>query len=107
MIYHITTPVEFTKFDDKDFFEASSLFTEGFIHCSTQEQLAETAKRYYSGTVEILVLEIDEEKLVSELRYELSRNGEEFPHIYGRINKQAIINKISYFNLNGNFNIGS
>ncbi len=105
MIYHITIPTEYALFDGKDFFEAASLRSEGFIHCSTREQLGDTAKRYYSKVTDILVLEIDEEKLSSELKYELASNGKEFPHIYGRLNKEAVLNKKSFFNIDGKFNI--
>jgi uncharacterized protein (DUF952 family) len=105
MIYHITTPSEFAKFDDKDYYEAVSLHTEGFIHCSTLIQLKATAERYHSKTPEILALSIDEQKLSSDLEYELAGTGEEFPHIYGRINKNAIVEQKIYANAGGTFNI--
>ena len=106
MIYHITTSIEYAKFDDKDYYEAVSLHTEGFIHCSTLNQIKATAERYYSKTPEILVLGIDEQQLTSDLEYELAATmGEEFPHIYGRINKSAIIEQQVYSNTNGHFEI--
>jgi uncharacterized protein (DUF952 family) len=91
MFYHITTPENWAKFADKDFYEAESLKTEGFIHASFDRQLEETLKIHYKGVREVLLLKIDSEKLTSKLVVEKSRNGEDFPHIYGAINKSAII----------------
>lgn len=91
MIYHITTPINYAKFDAQDYYEADSLHSEGFIHCSTVNQLQGTAERYYSNEPEIVLLYIDESKLISELKYEMAKIGEEFPHVFGVINKSAIV----------------
>ena len=91
IFYHITTAENWAKFADKDFYEAESLKTEGFIHASFDEQLEETLKIHYKGVREVLLLTVDSEKLTSKLIVEKSRNGEDFPHIYGAINKSAIV----------------
>lgn len=91
IFYHITTPENWAKFADEDFYQAESLKTEGFIHASFAEQLEETLKIHYKGVREVLILTVDSEKLTSKLSVEKSRNGEEFPHIYGAINKAAIV----------------
>jgi uncharacterized protein (DUF952 family) len=88
--YHITTPEQWAKFRDKDFYEAESLQTEGFIHASFAEQLEETLKTHYKNVAQVLLLTIDSDLLTSKLVVEKSRNGEDFPHIYGAINKSAI-----------------
>ena len=61
-IYHIVTPEVWSKFKDKDFYEASSLQTEGFIHCSFAEQIETVLNRYYKNTERVLLLEIETEK---------------------------------------------
>ncbi len=91
IFYHITTPEKWVEFADKDFYEAESLKTEGFIHASFAEQLEETLKIYYQGAREVLILTVDSEKLTSKLIVEKSRNGEDFPHVYGAINKSAFV----------------
>lgn len=92
MIYHITLYNDFAKYIDEDYYEAESLKTESFIHCSTKSQVAATIKRYYSNQVAVLLLHIDEAKLTSPLKYELATSvNENFPHIYGQINKDAIV----------------
>ncbi len=91
IFYHITTPEQWAKFSDKDFYKAESLQTEGFIHASFADQLEETLKIYYKGVSKVLILTIDADSLTSNLVVEKSRNGEDFPHIYGAINKSAIV----------------
>ena len=91
LIYHIVTPEVWENFKDKDSYEAESLTTEGFIHCSFAEQLDGVLQRYYKDAEKVLILTIDTEKLTSELINEPSTNNEIYPHIYGEINKSAII----------------
>ncbi len=90
-IYHIVTPEVWENFKDGDFYEAESLQTEGFIHCSFHEQLETVLQRYYADAEKILILEIDTEKLDSKLVEEPSTNNEIYPHIYGAINRAAIV----------------
>ena len=91
-VYHIVTPEVWEKFKDKDFYYATSLKTEGFIHCSFAEQLNGVLQRYYRDEEKVLILTLDAEKLTSELIDEPSTNNEIYPHIYGKINKSAVVN---------------
>ena len=69
----------------KGLYTAPSLKTEGFIHCSTHEQLIKSATLHFSEEQELVVLFILPKKVESILKYELSRSEELFPHIYGPI----------------------
>ncbi len=89
-IYHIVLPETWEKFKDLDFYEAESLQTEGFIHCSFAEQIEGVLERYYQGAERVLILTVEPEKLTSKLVNEPSINNEIYPHIYGKINRQAI-----------------
>ena len=91
-IYHIVTPEVWETFKDKDFYYAPSLKTECFIHCSFAEQLDGVLQRYYRDEEKVLILTLDAEKLTSELVNEPSTNNEIYPHIYGKINKSAVVN---------------
>lgn len=92
LIYHITTPNLWKPYAFLDFYEAPSLQEEGFIHASKADQLQATAERYYDNEPEIILLTIDTTLLAAALVYEEAPNRkEEFPHIYGKLNKDAII----------------
>jgi uncharacterized protein (DUF952 family) len=88
--YHITTPEQWAKFQDKNFFEAESLATEGFIHGSYAAQLEETLALYYKNVLQVMLLDINPARLRVEYKVEESRGGAFFPHIYGQMNKSAI-----------------
>ena len=90
-IYHIVTPEVWDKFKNEDFYEAESLQTEGFVHCSFAEQLEMVLERYYKDAEKVLILEIETDELTSKLVNEPSTNDEIYPHIYGKINKNAIV----------------
>jgi uncharacterized protein (DUF952 family) len=66
---------------------------DGFIHCTRgEEQLAIVANRYYrNDRREWSVLVIDETAVSSEIKYELGADGVLYPHIYGALNREAVI----------------
>ena len=92
MIYHVTTKANWDKAVAAGFYEAPSLHTEGFIHNSTAAQVQGVLERYYAGKTNLVLLHIEEIKLTAELKYELAPSvNEEFPHIFGVINIDAIV----------------
>lgn len=92
LIYHITTEQDWEAAKRKGFYTAPSLETEGFIHTSEVQQVAGVLQRYYQGKTDLIKLVINTEKLTSELKYELAPSvNENFPHIYGPINLDAVI----------------
>jgi len=91
LIYHIVMPEVWEKFKDENFYEAESLQTEGFIHCSYRNQLEDVLERYYKNAQSVFVLHINPHLLTSELIAESSTNREIYPHVYGKINRSAII----------------
>lgn len=92
IIYHITTAEEWKQANINGFYEAASLETEGFIHCSTETQVKGVLERYFKGKTNLLKLVIDTDKLTAELRFEPAPSiNEEFPHIYGTLNLDAVI----------------
>jgi uncharacterized protein (DUF952 family) len=92
LIYHVTTKQEWNVAKEKGFYTAPSLETEGFIHCSEAQQVDGVLKRYYQGKTGLLKLVINTQKLKSSLKYELAPSvNENFPHVYGPINLDAVI----------------
>lgn len=98
MIFHIVTKQNWQKAVQKGFYEADSLASEGFIHTSYTNQVAGVLERYYpqyamgKGQCDLLLLHIDEIKLTAPLKLEMATSvNETFPHIYGRLNIDAVI----------------
>jgi uncharacterized protein (DUF952 family) len=90
-IYHIVLPQVWERFKDRPSYAPESLTSEGFIHCSYPGQLEAVLERYYRGVEKVLILKIDTEKLYSKLVKEPSTNNEIYPHIYGRLNHNAVV----------------
>jgi len=100
MIYHITSRTAWSQARQRGDYRADSLNTEGFIHCSTNEQVIPVTEKYYKGQEGLLVLVIEPERLTSSLKWEPPAEGapppgvpegDLFPHIYGPINLEAIV----------------
>ena len=92
MIYRVTTSKEWKTALQQGFYETDSLATEGFFHASRMEQVAGVLERYYKDQSGLLLMHIDESKLNVPLKYELALSvNEEFPHIYGRLNLEAVV----------------
>jgi uncharacterized protein (DUF952 family) len=63
---------------------------DGFIHFSTAEQLAETAAKHYAGRDNLMLLWVSTEALGAALRWEPSRGGALFPHLYAPLAMNAV-----------------
>lgn len=73
-------------------YEAASLKTEGFIHCSTPAQLLNVANTLFRGQTGLVLLFIDARRVQAEIRYEdCYATGQQFPHIYGPLKLEAVI----------------
>jgi uncharacterized protein (DUF952 family) len=69
---------------------------DGFIHFSTAEQVAATAAKYFAGRSDLLLIEVDAEQLGPALRFEPSRGGALFPHLYGALPLHAVVSSRPY-----------
>jgi uncharacterized protein (DUF952 family) len=58
---------------------------DGFIHFSTGAQLAETLRRHFAGQRDLVLVAVDPDDLGGRLRWEPSRGGDLFPHLYGEL----------------------
>lgn len=63
---------------------------DGFIHFSTAPQLTETARKYFFGQTALFVVAVDADALGDDLRWETSRGGDLFPHLYGELDLGAV-----------------
>ena len=90
-IIHVTTPESWRRQADTPFYEADSLSSEGFIHNCHPSQLRGVLGRHFAGNRALVLLVIDPALLTSELREEEASSGERFPHIYGPLDRAAVL----------------
>ncbi|HKI75014.1 MAG TPA: DUF952 domain-containing protein, partial [Pseudomonadales bacterium] len=86
---------------------------EGFIHCSTREQVLPVAENFYQGQDGLMLLVINPDRLDTTLKWEPPAGGgpppgvdedKMFPHVYGEINVEAVVDTVSFErNSAGNF----
>jgi uncharacterized protein (DUF952 family) len=63
---------------------------DGFIHFSTAAQVAETAARHFAGATDLVLVAVDVAAIDGALRWEISRGGARFPHLYGALPLAAV-----------------
>jgi uncharacterized protein (DUF952 family) len=91
IIYHIARRADWLRARAEGVYRGDTLASEGFIHCSTKDQVVRVANHLFMGRSGLALLTIDESRLKSEVRYEAAADGEVFPHIYGPINLDAVV----------------
>lgn len=64
---------------------------DGYIHFSTAEQVRETAARHFAGQRDLLLVAIDADPLGDALKWEVSRGGALFPHLYAPLDPAAVL----------------
>lgn len=85
-IYKILTHAEWRAAETAGVFEGSAVdHADGYIHFSTAAQAGETARRYFSGQTDLVVLEVEAGDLGEALAWEPSRGGDMFPHLYAAL----------------------
>ena len=91
MIYHIVSKSDWEAVGESVYYRGDTLDTEGFIHCSTIEQVLDTANFLFKEREDLVLLQIDESKLRSPLKYEDAGDGRLFPHINGPMEVDAVV----------------
>lgn len=90
-IYKILTRAEWRAAQAAGAFEGSAVDRQdGYIHFSTAGQAPETAARHFRGQDGLVVLEVEADDLGAALRWEPSRGGALFPHLYGVLEASAV-----------------
>lgn len=92
MIYHLARPEDWENAQEIGAYRVDSLQYEGFIHCSTAPQVLKSAQKHFNDDLHLDLLTLDPNLLDAELIYENTSGGtEDFPHIYGEINLEAVV----------------
>lgn len=91
-IYHITTKSQVDSLEESGFYIPKAYSIDGFIHCSTRCQIPDVLQRFYRDEQDLVLLKIDATRVESLIVEENLEGGSElFPHIYGKLSSDAII----------------
>ncbi|HXR86393.1 MAG TPA: DUF952 domain-containing protein [Stellaceae bacterium] len=83
LIYKILSTAEWQEAERQGVFKGAGIdLSDGFIHFSTAAQAAETAAKHFAGQAGLVLVAADAEKLGPALKWEVSRGGQLFPHLY-------------------------
>lgn len=83
LIYKIATRDQWTKAEADGVFRGAPVdLADGYIHFSTAAQAPETAAKHFAGQDDLLLVAVRAEALGDALKYEVSRGGALFPHLY-------------------------
>ena len=114
-ICHIAAREAWTEATRAGQYVAPSLAAEGFIHCSTAEQILPVARKFYGSQRGLVLLVIDPARLTSAMKWEAPadglyppgvRAGSKFPHVYGPINVEAVVQVLDFeADANGEFTL--
>ena len=86
-VYRVMLNNEWDEFKKKKKFFGNKLdIQSGFIHLSTKSQIKNTIEKYYKNEDSIIIFKINVKDIAKNLRWEISRNNQLFPHLYGFIN---------------------
>ena len=85
-IYKICTASEWRDAERAGVYRGSAVdVKDGFIHFSTAEQAAETAAKWFAGQRDLVLVAVDADALGDKLKWEPSRGGALFPHLYSAL----------------------
>jgi uncharacterized protein (DUF952 family) len=92
IVYKIVATEEWAEAEAAGAFLGAAIDrSDGFIHFSTAKQAPETAAKWFAGQGGLTLAAIDAEALGKDLRWEPSRGGALFPHLYGALPMSAVV----------------
>jgi uncharacterized protein (DUF952 family) len=92
LIYKIVPAALWREAQERGRFTGAPVdLTDGFIHFSLRAQLEETAAKWFSGQAGLMLIAVDPTTLSDALRFEPSRGGALFPHLYSALPLDAVV----------------
>ncbi|CCJ06154.1 DUF952 domain-containing protein [Methylocystis sp. SC2] len=90
-VYKIVSQSEWRAAEAAGVFSGAAVdLADGFIHLSAADQVEETAAKYFAGHTELLLVAVDAAALGDALRWEVSRGGALFPHLYAPLPLESV-----------------
>jgi len=92
VVYKITSQQEWDAALAANHYPGAAIdLADGFIHFSTAEQAAETAEKHFRGQTDLLLVAVETEAYGDAMKWEVSRGGALFPHLYGPFDRGSVI----------------
>jgi uncharacterized protein (DUF952 family) len=92
VVYKIVAAAEWRAAEAKGVFSGAAIdLADGYIHFSSAEQVKETAAKHFAGQSDLLLVAIDADRLGGALKWETSRGGAPFPHLYAPLALNAVV----------------
>ena len=90
-IYKVLTPEQWSSFQTGGVFTGSPVdLQDGYIHLSCAGQLKATLDKWYAQYADVVLLQVEAAKINTHLKYEVSRGGAEFPHLFADLPMSAV-----------------
>lgn len=89
--YKVLTADQMAALEAGTFPGAPVDLADGYIHMSTREQLTETVDKHFAEQSDLWVAAVDLEALGDAVKWEVSRGGAEFPHLYGQLTLETVV----------------
>jgi uncharacterized protein (DUF952 family) len=105
VILHITKRKQWEQAKLLGVYRGDALDSEGFIHCSTPHQVVRVANALFHGQKGLILLRIDSDEVQAEVRYEGTEGREQYPHIYGCLNVEAVVRVFDFKPKDGKFEV--
>ena len=92
LIYHMCRRAEWAAAEAAGQYRGSSQdAADGFIHFSAAQQIRESARKHRAGQTDLVLVTVDADRLGAALKWEPSRGGKLFPHLYGPLPLAAVV----------------
>ena len=94
--FKILTAEQWAQFQADDVFKGAPVdLADGYIHLSTQDQVQGTLEKHFAGQEGLVIAEVDLACVHDSIKWEVSRGGALFPHVYGDLPMHAIIGHLT------------
>ena len=90
LAYKILTPEQMRALEEDRFEGAPIDVAHGYVHLSTAEQVAGTLDAHFAGRDDLFLAAVDLDQAGEAVRWEPSRRGALFPHLYGRLSRDLV-----------------
>ena len=92
LIFKVVSAKEWSVATEQgEFLGAAIDLTDGYIHFSTADQLRETVEKHFAGQSDLLLVSVDADSLGDDLKWEPSRGGALFPHLYAPLSIKSVV----------------